>query len=71
MFIVTNSQKDRLKERLSKEDYEKLQTDLSENRVEDFCIDLDEFIIDRFVNDEPTDKARELQSIYDEIIAQN
>lgn len=64
---VTQEQKSKLKELLTEREYN---TVFSLDGEEFFSM-LDNCIVDRFEDDEPTDEALAIQRIYDEIYLQN
>jgi|GEM_PF-6485523 len=68
---ITSQQEQKLKEILSQEELEVLETCKKEGRTFDFFTELHCFIVDRFVNDEPTDKSTELEFLFDEIASNN
>lgn len=66
-FIVTDKQKERLKQALTEEEYNRLISLV----WGDFYSELNDCIVMRFIDDEPTPKAWVIQRIYDEIYNQN
>lgn len=66
-FIVTENQKERLKNALTEEEYNRLIPLV----WGDFFSELNDCIVTRFSDDEPTPKAWIIQRIYDEIYNQN
>lgn len=62
-FIITDKQKERLKNLLTEEEY----SSLLFKEWEDFTLELNELIVMYFNNDEPTEKSNELERILDEI----
>ncbi len=66
-FILTDSQKERLKSLLTEEEYKRL-TALEWG---DFFDELNDCIVMRFKDNEPTPEALVIQGIYDEIYNQN
>lgn len=71
-MIITDNQKEKLKKLLSQKEYELLDTCLKEERYDDFFIELNFCVIDRFDKDcEATDESNIVERLYDEIAYQN
>ena len=71
-MIITDNQKEQLKKFLLEKEYELLETCLKEKRYDDFFIELNFCVIDRFDKDcEATDESDIIEKIYDEIAEQN
>lgn len=68
-IIVLDSQKERLKEILTNEEYTNLMSYLDDGFW--FQTELASCAVNRFVDDEPTEEAYKLEKIYDEIYLQN
>lgn len=66
-FIVTDNQKEKLKNVLTEEEYNRLIPLV----WDDFFSELNDCIVTRFIDDEPTPEAWAVQRIYDEIYNQN
>lgn len=66
-FIITEGQKENLKQLLSKEEYNKIIL----KKWDDFFVELAGLVATRFENDEPTEQSNALDKIYIQIYNQN
>jgi len=71
-ITISENDKQILKKYTSDEFYNKyIDKDITYNEFLDFQLELNSWIVYWFRNDEPTQKSRELQSVYDNIYNDN
>ncbi len=66
-FIITEEQKEQLRQLLSKEEYNKVIL----KKWDDFFVELAGLVATRFENDEPTKESNALDRLYTQIYNQN
>ena len=70
-MIISQEQLNRLKDLLTDEEFANILNAVKENSIDKFQDLLNDYIVMRFENDEPTEEADKLESIYFEIYNQN